>query len=79
MNSKPKYTKTQIRFLGEELCTEELRSLNLDISGGLGQKRARLREALHPNETSSQISSQLPSTQPTQIEPTVLPSDLSQK
>ena len=63
MNSKPRFTKTQIRALNAEQCTEELRSLNLDLSGGLGQKRDRLREALYPNSNLSQATSQVPSSQ----------------
>ena len=67
MSAKPKYTKTQIRTLNADQCTDELRSHNLDLIGGLGQKRDRLREAFYPNSTNiSQTISQPTSTQPTQ-------------
>ena len=81
MNNKPKFTKTQIRTLGAEQCTEELMSLGLDIDGGLGQKRKRWREALYPNSVSgsslSQVSSQTPLSQQSQPT-TVLPNNKEQ-
>ena len=53
------FKKTQINSLDNEQLNIELGSLNLDIDGGLGQKRKRLREALYPtSQTSNTDSSQ---------------------
>ena len=59
-NHKPKFTRTQIKSLGAEQCSEELRALNLDPNGGLGVKRERLRAALYPNlDTTTQVQTQI--------------------
>ena len=73
-NHKPKFKKGQIKTMGDEQCIDELRLLNLDISGNLGQKRDRLREALYPNpnlNASTQVLSQQASTSQVQLAATI--------
>ena len=57
-NHKPKFTRTQIKSLGLDQCIEELRILNLETEGNLGQKRERLREAFYPSQVSQSNQSQ---------------------
>ena len=58
-NHKPKFKKGQIKTMGADQCSEELRALNLDPNGGLGEKRERLRAALYPNlDTTTQVQTQ---------------------
>ena len=67
-NHKPKqkFTRTQIKSLGWDQCTEELRSLNQESGGNLTHKRERIREALYPNQVPQSSQSQPALTLPSQ-------------
>ena len=64
-NHKPKFKKGQIKTMGADQCSDELRALNLDPNGGLGVKRERLRAALYPDPNASTLVQTQNVSQPT--------------
>ena len=62
--------------MGLDQCNAELERLNLDLSGGLCQKRERLREAIFPKSSlplSSNLSNPATSLGPSESQTEVLP------